>query len=51
MFARMPSIDIDLISDVVCPWCLIGTRNLDLALEGLPDVKATVRFRPFPGGS
>ncbi len=43
----MPSLDIDLISDVVCPWCLIGTRHLDLALKDLPDVKATVRFRPF----
>jgi predicted DsbA family dithiol-disulfide isomerase len=43
----MRSLDIDVISDVVCPWCLIGTRHLDLALEGLPDVNATVRFRPF----
>jgi predicted DsbA family dithiol-disulfide isomerase len=43
----MPSLDIDLISDVVCPWCLIGTRHLDLALQELPQVTATVRFRPF----
>ncbi len=47
MLPRMPSIDIDLVSDVVCPWCLIGTRHLDLALQGLPDVEARARFRPF----
>jgi len=47
MFGGMRSLDIDLISDVVCPWCLIGTRHLDLALAELPDVEATVRFRPF----
>ena len=54
----MPAIDIDVVSDVVCPWCFIGTRNLELALESLPDVQATVRFRPFlldpdtpPGGA
>jgi predicted DsbA family dithiol-disulfide isomerase len=43
----MRSLEIDLVSDVVCPWCLIGTRHLDLALGGLPDVAATIRFRPF----
>lgn len=43
----MRELDIDVVSDVVCPWCLIGTRNLDLALAAMPDVKATVRFRPF----
>jgi len=47
MLVPMQSLDIDVVSDVVCPWCLIGTRHLDLALQELPDVKATVRFRPF----
>jgi predicted DsbA family dithiol-disulfide isomerase len=41
------SLSIDVVSDVVCPWCLIGSRRLEQALAELPDVKATVVFRPF----
>jgi predicted DsbA family dithiol-disulfide isomerase len=51
---------IDVISDVVCPWCFIGKRNLERALETWrakhPDDKPTVRWHPFqlnpqlPGG-
>lgn len=43
----MEPVSIDVVSDVVCPWCLIGSRNLELALEGLPDVPVRVTFRPF----
>lgn len=35
---------IDVISDVVCPWCWIGKRRLEKALDGRP---ATVRWHPF----
>ncbi len=38
---------IDLISDVVCPWCLIGKRRLERALSERPDVNADLRWRPF----
>lgn len=38
---------IDVVSDVVCPWCLIGVRRLEQALERLTDVDAEVRFHPF----
>lgn len=40
-------IAIDVVSDVVCPWCLIGVERLDQALVALPDVAATIRFHPF----
>lgn len=30
---------IDVWSDVVCPWCYIGKRRLEKALEGLSDVQ------------
>jgi predicted DsbA family dithiol-disulfide isomerase len=43
----MPSLRIDVVSDVVCPWCLIGTRRLELALAELPELEATVTYRPF----
>jgi predicted DsbA family dithiol-disulfide isomerase len=35
---------IDVISDVICPWCFIGKRRLEKALGGRP---ATVRWHPF----
>lgn len=38
---------IDVISDVVCPWCLIGKRRLERALSERPDVNAEIRWRPF----
>lgn len=37
---------IDVISDVICPWCFLGKRRLDAALARL-DVPVTVRWRPF----
>ncbi|ODT05560.1 MAG: disulfide bond formation protein DsbA [Mesorhizobium sp. SCN 65-20] len=40
-------VTIDVVSDVVCPWCYLGMRRLESALEGLTDIKADVRWRPF----
>src|SRR5688572_17419924 len=47
MTAPHRELRIEVVSDVVCPWCLIGSRRLDLALAQLPEVKADVVFRPF----
>jgi predicted DsbA family dithiol-disulfide isomerase len=42
---------IDVVSDVVCPWCFIGKRHLDAALElwreEQPACEVTVHWRPF----
>jgi predicted DsbA family dithiol-disulfide isomerase len=42
---------IDVISDVVCPWCYIGRRRLGAALASLagrePGVEPRVRWHPF----
>lgn len=38
---------IDVVSDVVCPWCFLGKRSLDKAIEAVPDVPVLVRWRPF----
>lgn len=38
---------IDVVSDIVCPWCYIGKRRLELALAMRPDVPVEVRWRPF----
>jgi predicted DsbA family dithiol-disulfide isomerase len=45
-------LQIDIISDVVCPWCFIGKRHLEQALEmhrqRRPDVPApSVHWHPF----
>jgi predicted DsbA family dithiol-disulfide isomerase len=42
--APMP---IDVVSDVVCPWCFIGKRRLEKALALTPDVPVEVRWRPY----
>jgi predicted DsbA family dithiol-disulfide isomerase len=38
---------IDFISDTVCPWCFIGKRRLARAMAQRPDINFDVRFRPF----
>jgi predicted DsbA family dithiol-disulfide isomerase len=38
---------IDVISDVVCPWCYIGKRLLEQAIALKPDIPVEVRFRPY----
>jgi predicted DsbA family dithiol-disulfide isomerase len=51
-------VKIDFVSDVSCPWCVIGLKSLETALSRLgDDVTADVHFQPFelnpqmgPGG-
>jgi predicted DsbA family dithiol-disulfide isomerase len=38
---------IDVISDTVCPWCYIGKRRLERALSLRPQIEFDVRWRPF----
>lgn len=39
---------IDIFTDVVCPWCLVGSARLDKALEALPeDIEVEVENHPF----
>jgi predicted DsbA family dithiol-disulfide isomerase len=39
---------IDFVSDVSCPWCIIGLRGLTEALDQLgPEVQAEIYFQPF----
>ncbi|RRN63974.1 DsbA family oxidoreductase [Caulobacter sp. 602-1] len=42
------TVAIDFVSDVSCPWCVIGLGNLDVALKRLDGlVEADIRFHPF----
>ncbi|HXD47073.1 MAG TPA: DsbA family oxidoreductase [Pseudolabrys sp.] len=38
---------IDVVSDVVCPWCFIGKRRLEKALALASDVPVEVHWRPY----
>lgn len=38
---------IDIWSDVVCPWCYIGKRRLEAALEGLEGLEVEIHWRSF----
>lgn len=38
---------IDVVSDVVCPWCYLGQKRLDAAIAASPDVDVAVSWRPF----
>lgn len=40
-------ITIDVISDIVCPWCYLGRQRLKAALAMLPEIDVEVRWRPF----
>ncbi|TPN31354.1 DsbA family protein [Mesorhizobium sp. B1-1-6] len=41
------AITIDVVSDVVCPWCFIGQKRLDKAVAAAGEVDVHIRWRPF----
>ena len=38
---------LDILSDPICPWCMIGKRLLDEALAGRPDHPFQIEWHPF----
>lgn len=38
---------IDIVSDTVCPWCFIGKRRLERAIAMRPAMEFDVRWRPY----
>ena len=45
--STLKPLTIDIVSDVVCPWCYIGKRRIENALKLVPDVPVEVNFRPY----
>ena len=44
----MDTLKIDIISDVVCPWCIIGFRNLKTAMKELQsELKFEISWKPY----
>ena len=41
-------ITIDIISDIICPWCYIGKARLERAIEMVKDdIEVNIKMRPF----
>ncbi|MCP4926339.1 MAG: DsbA family oxidoreductase [Gammaproteobacteria bacterium] len=41
------TINLEVISDWVCPWCFVGKRRLEAALAERPELNVTVTWQPF----
>lgn len=41
-----PVLDVDIVSDVMCPWCIIGYKQLEQALAAT-GMGARIRWHPF----
>ena len=42
-----PSIQVEVVSDVVCPWCYIGKHRLEAAIALNPDIDVRINWRPY----
>lgn len=45
--ASTQPIRIDVVSDVVCPWCFIGKKRLEQAIALTPDIPVEVHYHPY----
>src|SRR5271156_3298732 len=45
--SALKPLQIDIVSDVVCPWCYIGKRRIENALALAPEVPVEIHWRPF----
>lgn len=43
----MQNMKIEIVSDVMCPWCVIGYKNLEIALSELPAIDAQIDWHAF----
>ena len=44
----MEAVTIDVVSDVVCPWCYVGKKRLEQAIAAVAgDVQVAVTYRPY----
>jgi predicted DsbA family dithiol-disulfide isomerase len=45
-FSRAP-VAVEIVYDLVCPWCFIGTRRLLRTVRRRPDISFALEWRPF----
>ena len=41
------SVHVEVVSDVVCPWCYIGKHRLEMALALVPEISVDINWRPY----
>lgn len=45
--SQQETLSIDVVSDVVCPWCYIGKKRIEKAIALRPDIAVELRFHPY----
>ncbi len=44
----METVNIDIVSDVVCPWCYLGKNRLDQAIANVAgEINVAIQWRPY----
>lgn len=43
----MTKVAVEMVSDLVCPWCWVGLRRLKSALDMVPEIETELVFRPY----
>lgn len=41
------SVTVDILADLVCPWCWLGKRHWDRAVDAVPEAQVETFWRPF----
>lgn len=41
------TVAIEMVSDLVCPWCWLGLRRIQAAIAQTPDIEVQLLFRPY----
>ena len=45
--AQSQSLPVDVVSDIVCPWCFIGKKRIEKAMAQTPGIPVALRFHPY----
>jgi predicted DsbA family dithiol-disulfide isomerase len=40
-------VTVDVVSDIVCPWCFIGKKRIEKAIALVPHIPVQLRFHPY----
>lgn len=43
----MQKVTVNMVSDVVCPWCIVGYQRLQEAIKTLNNIEVDIKFHPF----
>ena len=43
----MQKVTVNMVSDVVCPWCIVGYERLQKAIKLVDGIEVDIKFHPF----